>query len=348
MSTQTWQIETRSPLHIGSGAPPLRADIDVVRVGKRLYRLNTEAVLAVVLPRESDNPELFEQILTSYNLGSFVTEGLLAAHPDLYRYRIGMPIEQYHDDVLPIVSHPDGRSYIPGSSVKGAIRTAVLRLAVELDRVNLLDTKYERQVFSGQLNDRSRVLHFANGDIFRALQITDSTLINTDHINIETASVWFSSKSGIPISLEVLDPGVCCSVRIKIDKKLVDCEEIDWQGSEEYLNSLWDICQSQGRKRIEYEGTFWTARNAPCISKFYDRLAVEAKSDECFFIELGWGPGRMNKSVLSVVPDQGIRAHVISKYKLKGGMPPKTRRVILNPRNQPQFPLGWVKVTRVD
>ena len=364
MTTYTLHLEVRSPVHIGSGGAALKENIDYVAGNVRgrtwTYVLFAERVLDAVLPDPQADPELFEKVLNSRNLASFLELKDLDQDDSLYRYRTRG--QSSLTEVRPYVAAADGRPYIPGSSFKGALRTVWVRSEFARSNKQLAEHELgrrrewafrdiEQQIMSGQHSGPRA----PNYDLFRAIQVADSVPIAAaGNSTIANTRVWPAGPKGIPIAVEALDEKATLSLRIKFDDYLLEQQAaaLGWQGKAERVRTeLWRICREQGRERINQERAWWAGHpQASSMAGFYTRLADDAACDEHFFIELGWGTGWQSKTIGNVIQDKRTLAKIIERYNLTRGnfnperSFPKTRNVLVD-RDQPTMPMGWVKVT---
>ncbi|WP_293739182.1 type III-A CRISPR-associated RAMP protein Csm5 [uncultured Parabacteroides sp.] len=171
------ELKTLTPIHIGNGNF-LQNNADFV-----VYRENDDSFINVIDPRKIlalvGEEHLEDWMLSIENsndtVASFVGRHNKYAKPDDYALRV---ITNYADvkrgDTLKECLHNGmGLYYIPGSSIKGAIRTAVLSTlskgkALESkikDRSNRINAKQVEKDFFGKDPNR---------DVFRFLQVGDA------------------------------------------------------------------------------------------------------------------------------------------------------------------------------
>ncbi|WP_029214726.1 type III-A CRISPR-associated RAMP protein Csm5 [Kallotenue papyrolyticum] len=352
------EITTRTPVHVGAGVPPLRNKVDFVRFGRFTYVLDQQRVLDYLLPPQGD-AELIERISSTYDLSSFLKEPDLRQHPELVRYRLGGAPN--NDELRAQIKDVQGRPYLPGSTLKGAIRTALANaLAREqpLQRAQLGPRREwaARQVEQALLSTAPNPKRMPNYDLLRALQVGDSAPVAPEALDLVNALVWPAGKSGIPISVEALREGTTLTARIKLDDYLLSSsaqQELRWQPRTEVLRRWVALCREHGLARIAQEANFF-ARRAPRVEQFYQQLAREAAeaADNVFYAQIGWGAGWPAKTLSRVIlPDHKLLEWLIERYQLsrgprqRGAPFPKTRRVVSYDGQQPVLPLGWTRIT---
>ncbi len=359
MSVHSLTIETLSPVHIGAGGPDLRRNIDFAIFGKTLYMLNIDAVLEAILP-ENPNDRYYQQILSTPDVGSFLSEELLRNNPKLYHYQTS-EFKPKADILRPVIKHWTHSPYIPGSSLKGALRTAWVRQQYQQHNLNLdvrqLEGKYAafRKQEARLLSPKApRPALVPNYDLFRAIQISDSQPSSDNSLTLYNALVFPASNKGIPIVLEAIKPRITLQARIKFDDYILKTQAkqfgVHEQGfSFEALKQAW---REQGIARIQQELTFWTnRREGEHVQQFFSNLEQQANAapENCFFIDIGWGTGWKSKTLGDVIKtpqlSQLIHQYELSRKHNVGDRFPKTRRAVCDLNDHLKRPFGWIKVT---
>lgn len=120
MTTHKLTLRTLSPVHIGTGEE-WRLGFDFVLANGQTWIFNEDAVL------QAKESQLKPDGRGHYPLpGSLLTEKDFD-NPGLFRYvlRGQPPSEKADARMKPFIKDPYDRPYIPGSSLKGAFRTAL-------------------------------------------------------------------------------------------------------------------------------------------------------------------------------------------------------------------------------
>ena len=98
------------------------------------------------------------------------------------------------------------RPYLPGSSLKGALRTSLAwygwqarklqpdRLMLDEKRAKFASRRYEQELFGRD----------PNHDLLRALQVSDSNPVGTDSLMLVNAKVITARGEGSPIEIEAI------------------------------------------------------------------------------------------------------------------------------------------------
>ncbi len=360
------QVTLLTPVFIGSGQTMLY-EYDFAIHDRRTWRLNETALLELY---DVDDPAVVEQLMQRPPAELIQDPALYKEGSDLFRYVIrGTPrSKQSGAQVNEQLKDAYDRPYLPGSSLKGALRTALawkgwdaLNLRPERSRLK------PGRTFAAQNYERAIFGRDPNHDLLRALQVGDSAPVAADRLMIANARVLHrSGKLASPIELEALKPDTVFTLPIKIDLALFS----DWAGADRLhpraaLEELPQYVQSHTAQRLETE-TQWFAdvQNAGPIANFYRQLPRSGLGDNIFLLQLGWGTGWDDKTFGSHLREntqflEGILSsrreggYGIARGKRRPGEPfPKSRRVLVEVRSnrqggvveRPRSPLGWVLV----
>jgi CRISPR-associated protein Csm5 len=352
-----------TPLHIGSGRS-LLLSYDYVVHGGRTWRLNEDAILEA---QKVDDPNVMAQLMESPPAQLLKPEDFREGSP-FFRYVIrGMPRSQAEGaEVQEQLKDPYDRPYLPGTSLKGALRTALawyawgeLELRPERTRLNpkprFAALGYERTIFGPD----------PNHDLLRALHVGDSEPVGKDRLILVNVRVINKTGTmGPPIELEAVAPETVFHFTVKLDLALFS----EWARQhnfklrgEEWLKALPAIVNRHTAQRLEEERAwFKSVPGADRVLRFYTELNVPARG---FILQVGWGTGWDDKtfgSRLRTDPNflEGILkplkegGYDIARGRRRPGDPfPKSRRVIVQTHRAPDgriiqeypvAPLGWM------
>lgn len=366
-STFRLTVTTLTPMHIGTGNTLLR-DFDYVTHDGKTWVIN-EDTLADLLADYGDD-------LAKMAAGRPASELLrpedFHADSPLFRYVLpGEPRSQNPGSVLQEqIKDPWDRPYIPGSSLKGALRTALFyagyggrnlqfRVSDLGNSPKFAAAPLERRVFVKKLEQREEPSNF---DLLRALQISDSVPDEQRHLQIVNVTVSKKGQpSGSPIELEAIPSDVSFEMSLALDGYLLSNQirravgyaddQIGWvQGLPQIVNS-W----TQDRLNIESQtnrSSNWT-NTFEQIKPIVDRFVADQTSSE-FIVQLGWGGGWDSKTLGKRLTDNQTEFSRLvndSRYKMlrkgkfvAGDLYPKTRRAIVTRKMQPVSLLGWIWV----
>ncbi|MFA0784985.1 type III-A CRISPR-associated RAMP protein Csm5 [Fervidibacter sacchari] len=259
---------------------------------------------------------------------------------------------------------PDHRPYIPGSELKGAIRTAVLTkmLNGNANLLRQLAQNLQPNMTKGQLNAlwqetewmllrRNQNDKDAHNDLFRGIAISDSEPLPTDALCIYAAKRLNMSRD-VTVFVEAIAPECETSVTLSVARPDRWLREIgltnkagwlDWtklaQALYEHANAVLDFI----------------ARKFPQVREKAQWLKEQNKPDEPL-VCLGWGQGflsvTMTEPLLRRHSDayetlRQAMAQAISQYgRTKQNNFPKTIWAALDRNGQPYDLFGWVKLVR--
>jgi CRISPR-associated protein Csm5 len=253
--------------------------------------------------------------------------------------------------------------YLPGSSLKGAIRTALAWHGwAELGlKVNKSDLERNRK-YAGQSLEKQIMGPDPNHDLLRALHISDSAPAGKDRLLVLNAQVVTRGSLGSPIELEAVQPDTPFHLTIKVDRALFNQwaknNRLRLGGNPEWLGQLSQLIQNHTAQRLKTElGWFKGRPGAEQTADFYRQLSQAQLPPQSCLLQVGWGTGWGDKTFGShLQADQRLMEYLIGEYHLaigqrKPGDPfPKSRRstvrVIKDASGQtqqrPGLPLGWV------
>ncbi|HWQ12521.1 MAG TPA: type III-A CRISPR-associated RAMP protein Csm5 [Roseiflexaceae bacterium] len=348
-------VTTLAPLHIGSGQPPLRKGIDFVAFNRAIYVFDTARVIDYVV---GDDTALLERVTQAVNLASFLKEQDFRERPDLALYRLsGAPSVS---EVRPQIKDVLDRPYLPGSSLKGAIRTALVEAALlarntPLDPRRLGDRdKYAAQELERDVAGRGeRPSQAPNYDLFRTLRVADSAPGERTWLSLSNVAVWPAGERGIPLDVETVAAGHPFTTTLTIDDYLFSqhAAQLGFAPKRPLIEGLAATCREHARARITAERAFFDRRpEAALVAAFYADLErrLVACGEGSFLLQLGWGAGWRSKTVARVLERGELLASVVRRYRLdrgrgRGDVFPATRHLVVEQR-RPVSPLGWVRV----
>lgn len=355
------EAKVLSPLHIGTGTT-LMQDYDFVVRGKQTYRLNVDAILEEM----SRSPRLKDR-LSSIPPGSLLQKDSDFAEDRLFHYVMeGTPrSETTGTELREQIKDAWHQPYLPGSSLKGALRTALLWNAARGRRQPVRQHELARgskraaqplEKGAFRLAD-VRDGDTANYDLLRAIQVSDSEPIGKDALRVFVAYSFTRRGPGVPISLEAVAAGNTFRLRVKIDGTLFDslarARGLDYGGAREgWLRSLPQIVQAFARARVDRE-IAWLRRGrvdgAERLIQFYEARR-DPKADNDCYLQVGWGAGWLSKTI-GVAWDAGDPdlAEILRSNRMlrRGQSPasfPSSRTLIRLGQTGPQAPLGWLRL----
>ncbi|MGC9084134.1 MAG: type III-A CRISPR-associated RAMP protein Csm5 [Anaerolineae bacterium] len=353
-----------TPLHIGSGRDLLLSYDYAVHTG-RTWRLNEDAILEA---QNVDDPKVLARLMAVPPAQLLQPADFREGSP-FFRYVIrGIPRSQAEGAQLrEQLKDPYDRPYLPGTSLKGALRTALAwhaweerGLRPERTRLNpnprFAAQEYERTIFGPD----------PNHDLLRALHVADSAPVGPERLILINARVLHrSGKMASPIELEAVAPETVFRFTVKLDEALFS----EWaqrhrlrMRGEDWLRALPAIVNRHTAQRLKEERAWFNGvPGAERILEFYRGLGAPTRG---FLLQVGWGTGWDDKTFGSRLradpnflegilrpPKQG--GYGIARGQRRPGDPfPKSRRVVVSVQRapdgrtleQPVAPLGWMWV----
>lgn len=309
-------ITTMTPLHIGTGQDLLAGyDLVVDRPQNRTYRLKVDAILESALT--GDNP-LLDLRFMSLKPGELVKLEELRQRPEFQAYTlVGTPRS---GQVKEQIKNVWGQLYLPGSSLKGALRTAIARSigSSETMKSRLKITPKKDKADKKSADDLAEGIIFgpdANHDLLRALQVADSLPVETAPLLINVGVIK-KGQAQAPIDVEAIPQGVTFETTVRLEEYLYaeqrqvarlengrwgrPAEKLGWeQERTKWLRSLAAAARNFAQKRLRQEISYFQAADLQRlvqIYKLWQTSLASLKGTQVFYLQLGWGGGWDNKS----------------------------------------------------
>jgi len=349
----TLNLMTLSPLHIGSGRELLR-DYDYAVRNGRTWRIDEDALLDAALGEGE-----FDEALLRRPAAELLQPGDFRPDSGLFRYAVkGEPrSRQQGSQLREQIKDAFDRPYLPGSSLKGAFRSAIFDWALA-QNPQALDTRRLKgsRKWAAQPIERALLGRNPNYDLLRALQVGDSLPLDANKsLSIENVQVITGGQPGSPIEIEALRTQIRLRAGVKLDmslfapqseRKLHLGDKLDW------LTGLMTVCRARVTPILAAERD-WFAKRYPSspVAGFYAQLheLVAGMPDERCLLQVGWGGGWLNKTAGQRLNERQ-REEVIRRYRLARGKRqpgdsfPRSRRVALDGQGRIVAPLGWVLI----
>lgn len=326
------RITVLSPLHIGNGREMLK-DYDYAVYKGRTWRINESALLDLQQVEDTQ----IAQMLVRVKPAELLKPEDFQEGSSLFRYVLkGTPKSQAEGAVVrealkDAFDHP----YLPGSSLKGALRTALAvhlweakKMRPDLGRLNPVPKfaagDYERDLFGKN----------PNHDLLRALQVSDSAPLDPSVLMLVNARVITASgKLGSPVELEAMRRDTEIESELKLDAALFS----QWAKSlglhlpnQEALLQFVEIARRYGLSVVQRE-LGWAKKlpDGHHLVDFYQNMLSFQLPGNAFFLQVGWGGGWEQKT---------FGPHLKKD--------PAFMKAILKPRNQKGWDVGRVHVPK--
>lgn len=349
MATNGWRgrlkLKTLSPIHVGTGERFERPEMEFDIRGDKIVRLDIEGLFR-------------DQNVPLQDKEAFFSGRWREKERRFFRSRIGaryklLPASgrRLGKEVREAIKLPGDRPYLPGSSVKGAIRTAlawnlfyylkdgekneVLNAAGRENREKFKAAALESLLFRGGLRGD------AKADALKALIVRDSAPF--DHLELRLYDLYTHREGPAerdrrgPFGLEAIPPGTRLDIDLKVRGHFLDSDK-DYRPSENagdlLLNpgSVAGALQHFASRLAARERKFYKAAGLTEIAAFFEGRDL---------LPIGFGTGWNAKTIGTWLQHDQIRQAKIRFHR--GAPPPKSRRVAIDAENKAMLPLGWAQ-----
>lgn len=349
-------IQVLTPLHIGTGRD-LEEGFDYVVRGERTLRLHEERFVRWVAERG----EAFARLTQGVPPGQILDAEIPR---ELVRYELpGVP--QGPKEIRECVKDAYDRPYLPGSALKGALRTLLLDRAWKERRLALSRVRLDPEArFAARRLEQEVFGPTPHEDLLKALRLQDSAPAPMECLRLlNVRCVSPAARAGIPIALEALAPKTVLMVEGHIDETafrpwgfqrkpgFLPEEKRAWLAWE----ALAAAARERAQRRLELD-LDW-AQKVGVKTEPWEQLLQQVRQAERgesrgFPLQIGFGTGWLGTTLGPVLlADPGF-PEVHRRYKL-GRVPrssrqtpperfPASRR--LARLNALDLPLGWVWV----
>ncbi|MCF6277384.1 MAG: type III-A CRISPR-associated RAMP protein Csm5, partial [Anaerolineales bacterium] len=208
--------------------------------------------------------------------------------------------------------------YLPGSTLKGALRTAIAWIAWKDPMIGLVpDVDYLKGEDGKLFHPKQAAQRFEEiifgktskditKDFMRALQVSDSTPISINSleiINIHVLKAQGDIEKSIPVESEAIKKGVGFSMTLKVDTALFS----EWAkrhglelSGEKWLDNLPKLLHEHKYTEEYLESEVeWYNENAEqnYLADVHKQYKKKTDAECCFFLQLGAGTGWKNKTL---------------------------------------------------
>ncbi|GAB4338190.1 MAG: hypothetical protein Kow0010_26470 [Dehalococcoidia bacterium] len=343
-----------TPLHIGAGIRYYR-DYDFRdEGGQRVRLIDVDRALELVPERAIGR----------------IADGRIAAALDTSTLeratRAMLPVygtRAVGQDLLAFIRDGMGRVYLPGSSLKGAFRSALLDAYVEQHPQSIRETvragggsreraaqAIEQKAFAVELDRTQPEGDFPNRDINRWLRLADAYPVGSPEMvaaEVQVRSVSSRGRQAIPVWVEAVSPGTVFETTLALAPAAWDpWKSLDATRRALYGQDLQKLLQHWGGELRKVELGHWRRHDSSVASRFEGQV----RDGEIAF-PLGFGTGWVAKTIgRHVRPDRELMRALIQRYGLTRSRAldpeyfPIGHRVVDGPGGW--LPMGWVKLAQ--
>ncbi len=280
------KLKTLTPVHIGSGRE-LSRDVEFLKMGNEVGVVDEKKILRII---GEENIPLWVSMIEKQEP---LIDYLQKRQPGLNLSQVSlrtMPlftknfsrIKTLKEQLIDGMGHP----LIPGSSIKGAIRTAILNILLKELNYNLKENELKN--FKGKFSDKniqSRIFgNDPNHDFMRFLKIGDALFEPGSLLAMSVLSMNYlfdrtKRDDKFLMLSEVIGTEEETSIRLKLDvdhwQKNIEANEIR-QPVPEFMHdyeSLFQAINSFTRELVEGEIDFWEEdKNLNVVENYLDEL----------------------------------------------------------------------------
>jgi CRISPR-associated protein Csm5 len=249
-----------------------------------------------------------------------------------------------------------GQPYLPGSSLKGALRTLLAWYALDERRVALPAVEgLGSRSWAARETERTLFGPNPNHDLLRALHVADSRPVGADRLFLVNAQVVTGSeKMGAPIELEALRPDTAFTTTVTLDEYLHSERAAALRFGEHWawLEQLPAIGRAWALQQLSAERAWFQSRKYERIAGLYGQMVALLQTNKVagnrFFAQVGWGAGWGAKTFGARLSGDkewferllGGKTSPARFRRRPGDLFPKSRRVMVQ-NGQPVAPFGW-------
>ena len=383
------KLTTLTPICIGDGKT-INSVTDYISDRNKVHYLNKQNIAE----RLAGDDELMDRYMseiisnmnnnrTEFDLKNFLEKVLKLSLQDYALYSIerksqanvskspyilgGKPQKQRKNEINTIIKNPDRNPYIPGSTLKGAIKTAFLYEWL-LDKNNGWCKRYFQNMNNEKIEEALKEELEAEFDSYQ-LGIHDSNMFDFGKDCKVIENKRFSIKTGtltIPQSWECISENKTCETQIwemRKDDKIYSwediCRVVNRYTQHQNIREIELLENISENGNIKYKDE----RIKDSLIKFYEEMDAEIEDNpNCIFMRIGSGKGYFYNSValalydaddssdkddfLKLLKKSGYgkiydrKIKRMKEYDLKPYEFPITRFIELSDDK----PLGWVKL----
>jgi CRISPR-associated protein Csm5 len=321
-----WIIRTLSPVHVGSGSELTPLDYVYDAEARKVIVLDFEALLA----RPEVDPEELSRSLqrTGFSLEQLLRSWRIPPQ-EVARYSLAAPRNPTGHPIREQAKTPWYQPLIPGSSLKGAIRTALLWRFLEEGEHHAPAARYLQEIALGRhdAHRRGRVQPpdprsvarrieastlgpEPNRDLLRALQVGDPEPLAKEALVVLRVDTYQIGERGqlqpnsqLVNYAESLKPGAQTATFLKLDESLLAPQaesELRFSRYRPWIDPQDGLVETLNRFAttiLERESQFYRQAGLEEAARWCERCLERAKQPRLALVCVGWGSGWHIKTV---------------------------------------------------
>lgn len=352
-------IETQSPVHIGKGEI-LSPYTDYVYKNGVVYYIDHN-ILENYFSTDINGEEIMDDFINiiktqtkgniqnKHKLGGFFEKHKLKLDDfSSYKTTSKEPITEE----INVTASSKGSPYIPGSSLKGAIRNALLYNHKKDQDVNIHSM--------GRAYSGSDVFGNINNDVMKYLYVSDSKPFGEAGLEIIRLQRYdLIKRTGtIPTVSEAIKQfkNTDCRIQLKAREKIHNLDSkfkylYDSEENKERLlyniNSFYIDCIEKEIERLSE----YSSDTIKPILEFYNQLLEDAKilvkDKSGAILRIGAGKTYFENSIGNLFSEDQLREVFKNDKRINVKHFPKTRVITSNNYSNLEVPMGWIKIDRL-
>ncbi|AEH51253.1 type III-A CRISPR-associated RAMP protein Csm5 [Pseudothermotoga thermarum] len=367
--SKTYEITVLTPLFICSDLRDKLTEIDFFLENGKIVVIDFDKLLSLT----KNNERLLDEILLGLegSVASFDLKRILQKYQikveQCKRYAMnfrGTFPSGTRKEIACFVKTA-GKVYIPGSSLKGAIRSFITK-ALQKKFIALYDNEIARVKTNDKISDAGverQVFGDPYASVFKYLQISDSNPISPENLEVFEVKIlnicngrakWYAKpqnvenpKDALSNFVEGLPSKMSVTGSIKIDPQFVEKlkEKVEVQ-VDDPVKFLAKLINHAAKHYIENEMNFYKKYGIYEIADLYQKILdnMPKLRENEFILQVGFSTGYLSKTVgMLLKPDSLKRVAEIAYRNAKPELFPKTRRIVFNNGKILAIP-GWIRV----
>ena len=318
MNESAYRITTLTPVSIGDGNT-LSAFADYVLEKGKIYYINQQ----IIRDKMGKNPELIDfyvegmirgksNTTNTFDLKNFIFNRLKLTLQQAASHSIEAKNVSGKKEFYTVVKNAGQSPYIPGSTLKGAIKTALLYDWL-IDAKNDWCENYLENLNNKEERGRLEAQLMTEFDKFE-LGVSDSSLLDFDMLQaIDIKRLHIKKGSlNIPQTREAVKENIACECEIRNVRKLIG-EKAD--GTKVYKNYSWEelckIINTFSRHSSDAEWTMLSNIGKKIdddiyfsLEDFYEDIEKKTESSTIAYLRLGTGKGFYFNSIALALYDR--------------------------------------------
>ncbi len=315
-----YKITLKTPVHIGSGEK--LSSIDSMPLGDRYAVIDIAKILEEIKNNSKALNE-FEKLGFRFKIKDFLNNYKINPN-EAIKYTLYNSQHLRPWEINEMVKTGFGNPLIPGTSLKGALRTVIFWHLFKNSPKNkiqnilsdiLKKADPQKRGSADDLLDHYLLGKDPNYDLLRSLQVGDAEfeilnlqLIDVKVLTLDNRRDFLWKKMGrqgfntpdplkaTSIYCEALPINTASTVKIKPDKYLLEDKiastQLDFSAKKRYFFDLPKYCNEFANNFISQEIEFFEGCKMGRILNFYKGLQKEiSQDDDSFLLHLGWGSG---------------------------------------------------------